>query len=95
MYSFKIYNSESELIHNLVPVKRNSYDELGLYDLKTNTFYTNAGTGTFTAGSDIGPIPGDDEVISAKLGYGLSFDNNDAITLDETADLVFNCDYSE
>ena len=94
LYSFKIYDNTDQLVNNLIPVKRNSDDELGLYDLITNTFYPNTGTGTFTAGSEVGPIPGDNEVINAKLGVGLTFDNNDAITLDETTDLVFNCDYS-
>lgn len=33
--------------------------------------------------------------INDKLGVGLTFDSDDAVTLDETTDLVFNCDYSE
>lgn len=33
--------------------------------------------------------------INDKLGVGLTFDSNDAVTLDETTDLIFNCDYSE
>lgn len=33
-----------------VPAKRNSDSVLGMYDTATNTFKTNAGTGTFTAG---------------------------------------------
>lgn len=95
LYEVKIIDSTNVLIHDLVPVKRNSDDEYGFYDIIDKKFYGNTGTGTFTAGSEVGPVPGDDEVISAKLGVGLTFDNNDAITLDETTDLVFNCDYSE
>ena len=82
LYSVKIYDSNSELIHNLIPVKRNADDEPGLYDLKTYKFYTNMGTGVFTVGSDVGPVPSDDQIISAKLGDGLSFDSNGAITAD-------------
>ena len=33
--------------------------------------------------------------VTAKLGVGLTFDNIDAITLDETIDLALNCDYSQ
>jgi hypothetical protein len=33
--------------------------------------------------------------INNKLGVGLTFDSDDAVTLDETTDLIFNCDYSE
>lgn len=38
------------LVLNLVPAKRNSDNVLGMYDTVTDTFFTNAGTGTFTAG---------------------------------------------
>ena len=39
------------VICNLLPAKRIADDELGFYDLATDTFYTNDGTGNFTAGS--------------------------------------------
>jgi len=48
-YSVKIY-SDDILVRNFVPAK-NSYDEVGLYDLITNTFYSNDGTGSFLAGA--------------------------------------------
>ncbi len=38
---------------NLVPARRNSDNVLGMYDLTNDVFYTNAGTGTFTAGPEI------------------------------------------
>ena len=41
------------LVHYLVPVRRNSDNVVGMYDTVTNTFFTNAGTGTFTAGSTV------------------------------------------
>ncbi len=36
-----------------IPAKRNSDNAIGMYDLVTNTFFTNAGTGEFVAG----PLP--------------------------------------
>lgn len=51
IYSCKIYNNGT-LVRNFVPVK-NSSGALGLYDTVNGAFYTNAGSGTFTAGADI------------------------------------------
>lgn len=48
LYSCKILNNNN-LIRNFVPCK-NTSGILGLYDIVNNVFYTNAGTGTFTAG---------------------------------------------
>lgn len=48
LYSCKILNNNN-LIRNFVPCK-NSSGTLGLYDAVNNVFYTNVGTGTFTAG---------------------------------------------
>lgn len=52
IYSLKLY-SESTLIRNFIPSKRNSDSVIGLYDLVTSTFFENAGTGTFIAGPEI------------------------------------------
>ena len=57
LYNFKWYEN-NELVMNLVPCK-NSNNEIGLYDLVSNTFFANAGTGTFTAG-DVVTIPNPD-----------------------------------
>lgn len=51
IYSCEIYNNGT-LVRNFVPVK-NSSGTIGLYDLVNSAFYTNAGSGTFTAGADI------------------------------------------
>ncbi len=51
MYRCKMYKGGT-LIRDFVPA-RNSAGTLGLYDLVNDVFYTNAGTGTFTAGADI------------------------------------------
>lgn len=40
-------------ILNLVPAKRDSDDEIGFYDLVSNTFRTNSGTGTLTGGEEV------------------------------------------
>lgn len=53
LYSCKIY-SGSTLIRNFIPVK-NSSGTVGLYDLVSSTFFTNAGTGSFASG----PVHGD------------------------------------
>lgn len=51
MYRCKMYKAGA-LIRDFVPA-RNSSGTLGLYDIVNDVFYTNAGTGTFTAGADI------------------------------------------
>ena len=40
------------LVRNYIAVKRTSDSVLGLYDTANDVFYTNAGSGTFTAGED-------------------------------------------
>lgn len=44
---------DDEVVCHLIPVKRISDNVLGMYDTVTGTFKTNAGTGTFTGGSDV------------------------------------------
>ena len=51
LYSCRIYDNGT-LIRNFVPA-RNASGTLGLYDTVNGAFYTNAGSGTFTAGADI------------------------------------------
>ena len=48
IYSCSLYNSTTK-IRNFIPAK-NSSNILGLYDTINKKFYTNAGTGAFTAG---------------------------------------------
>ena len=59
IYSFKLYDTNFNFmmekpVLNLVPA-RNSLGVLGMYDTIGGKFYTNAGTGTFTAGPNINP----------------------------------------
>ena len=51
LYYCKIYNNDV-LVRNFVPCYRKSDNEIGLYDTITQTFFTNAGTGTFTKGNN-------------------------------------------
>lgn len=52
LYDFKISNDTNEL-RNFIPCYRKSDNEIGLYDLVENKFYTNAGTGTFLKGINV------------------------------------------
>ena len=49
LYSCQIYDGDA-LARDLVPARRQSDSAVGLYDTVTDTFYGNAGTGSFTAG---------------------------------------------
>ena len=51
VYRFKLYDSSSTVINDLVPAERQPDGVLGLYDTVTGKFYTNAGTGTFVKGN--------------------------------------------
>ena len=51
LYDCSIYDNGT-LVRNFVPA-RNSSGTLGLYDTVNGTFYTNQGSGAFTAGADI------------------------------------------
>jgi hypothetical protein len=44
---------ENTLVRNFVPVKRNSDNKPGMYDLVNNVFYVNQGTGEFVMGSEL------------------------------------------
>ncbi len=56
MSSYKLYNCKitnkntNTLERDFIPCYRNSDNEVGLYDLVNNVFYTNQGTGVFTYG---------------------------------------------
>ena len=52
LYSLQRYK-QGVLTLNLVPCYRVSDGVIGLYDTVSETFFTNAGTGTFSKGSDV------------------------------------------
>lgn len=57
IYEFQAYKNDV-IQMNLLPCRRTSDSVLGMYDTVSGTFLTNAGTGTFTAGSDVtAPTP--------------------------------------
>lgn len=62
LYGLKMW-TDGILVRNFVPAKRNSDSVIGLYDSVSHTFFTNAGTGTFTAGSETSQI---EEVVTTK-----------------------------
>lgn len=77
LYACKIYDNGT-LVRNYVPCKDSS-GVAGLYDLVNDTFYANAGTGTFTAGSiipdepDIPIVEPEDEIEFTSLVYPTSW----------------------
>lgn len=52
LWNCKMYYN-GNLVRDFIPCYRNSDNEVGLYDLVNNVFYTNQGTGVFTYGSKI------------------------------------------
>lgn len=57
LYSFKVYDSNNALTHDLIPVERERDGAAGLYDRVENKFYGNAGTGEFVKGSYVNNNP--------------------------------------
>lgn len=55
LYSCKIYDNNT-LVRDFIPCFRDSDEEVGLYDLVNNVFYTNQGTGVFTYGNIVTEI---------------------------------------
>lgn len=53
LHGEKMFNENNQLIQYLIPSKRISDSVSGLYDIVTNTFLTNAGTGVFIAGPEV------------------------------------------
>lgn len=56
VFSFKVWNNNVP-VADYIPAKNDSDGEIGMYDTVTNTFFTNAGTGTFIAGPVASYIP--------------------------------------
>lgn len=55
IYRCKIWNA-SQLVKDFIPAKRNSDNTIGMYDLVNRVFHAPTGSGTFTAGPEIGNI---------------------------------------
>lgn len=57
MMSVKITNKlTNTVIRDMIPVKKQSTNEIGMFDKVNKTFYGNAGSGTFTAGTSTGTL---------------------------------------
>ena len=56
IFSYEIVQDGIKVL-SLIPCRRNADNVLGMYDTVSGNFLTNAGTGTFTAGSDTVPTP--------------------------------------
>lgn len=67
-YSFSV-ERDGSLVRHFIPSKRNSYNDIGMYDLVTNTFFANSGTGTFVAGAEV-PQTIDGFLIDSIKSYG-------------------------
>lgn len=53
----RIFDFNIQSKGHFIPARRNSDNVLGMYDLVSGQFLTNAGTGSFTAGPDAVPTP--------------------------------------
>lgn len=53
IYAIDVEDTSASKVLNLVPCYRKSDSVIGMYDIVSGTFYTNAGTGTFAKGDDV------------------------------------------
>ncbi len=68
IYSFKIYNPQTTLVRNYVPMKRNSDEAAGLFDVVSGEFFPSTTATPFEAGDEIG-APGGELHIIAVSGH--------------------------
>lgn len=52
LYYFKLY-SDTTVVRDFQPARRNSDNAVGLYDLQNGVFYTNGGSGSIVAGPEV------------------------------------------
>ena len=71
IYSAVLYLNGTE-IRRLIPCYRRSDNKPGLYDTIGGEFYTNAGTGEFTVGTDLTNLPNYDAPITEDLWAKIS-----------------------
>lgn len=89
------------LLRDYIPAKRDSDNVLGLYDLVSNTFFSNDGTGSFTAGSDVVPSPDtpmdiicNNGVVKARMTSGLPLGYTRVEYLESSGTQYFDLDYT-
>lgn len=50
---FKYWDKDDNLLRDMIPCYRRSDNVIGMFDKVSQTFFTNAGTGTFTKGNNV------------------------------------------
>lgn len=76
VYYAKIYDNDT-LIRDFIPCYRNSDNEVGMYDLVNDVFYTNQDTDTFAKGANVDtPTPDYPQTINVVTG-------NNSITIED------------
>ena len=55
IYSYKVWNANDVLVQDMIPAQDND-GSVGFYDTVSDSFFTNAGTGEFIAGPEIGDL---------------------------------------
>ena len=53
VYSFRYWDKDNNLIRDMITCYRKSDGVIGMYDFCSKTFFTNAGSGSFTKGADV------------------------------------------
>ena len=84
IFSVKLMDKITNTIaRNFIPCYRKSDNEIGMYDLVNNVFYTNAGTGVFLMGTEVNkadvnlkPIIGNKKVLKRYIGENLVYYKN-------------------
>lgn len=79
LYEGKIWDDNNNLIAHYIPCYRLTDNEIGLYDLVTGTFLSNAGSSTFLKGADIGNHVDNGNIIGYNRATKLFFQNNLAV----------------
>lgn len=92
IYSLK-FKTGSDTTHSFIPAKRISDSVIGLYDIVNDVFYTNDGTGTFTASAEV-PQTIDGFLIKPIRDFGtwtvMATDGTDTYTQDVLVDVITN-----
>lgn len=87
IYYSKLYNNNI-LVFDGVPCYRKSDNEIGMYDLVSNTFFTNAGTGSFIAGAEVETVYYTDYIDYAAQKRHNSDGTESSVTLPEISTLA-------
>lgn len=99
LISCKLYHwrmiRDDIVVRYLIPTKRYSDGAIGMYDLISNTFFANSGTGSFVAGSEI-PSTINGHLIDGLKEYGTytvtATDGKNTITQDVLVDVATQYD---